>query len=67
MNCTRCGESGFLNIHQVDQKTLNLFDKNKDREIIERWIIGNDSDVEDCDCCDGSGEHSKDEKFFNCM
>ena len=63
--CTRCETTGFLNLHQVDNETLVEYDKTGNRETIEKWIKENaDHDVCDCDCCDGSGEHSPDEKMF---
>jgi len=50
--CTRCENSGFLNLHQLDENILESYDN---EEIIE-WIRANDNhDVQVCDCC-GDGE-----------
>jgi len=74
--CIRCG----VDLHQFtsgsqcctnamcDRIGLFTISVNELRELFQKeWIIDNDSDVEDCDCCDGSGEHSEDEKVFDCM
>jgi len=73
--CTRCGGSGFLNLHQVDDGLIKVFDGTKDHQIILDWIVWNDDhDVQVCDCCgDGDkwygvpGEHynSDDRPGFN--
>ena len=56
MHCTRCGGSGFLNLHQVDDETLDRFDATGDHTIILAWIAANvGHDVSVCDCC-GNGE-----------
>ena len=52
MTCTRCEGSGFLNLHQVDEKTLTLFNDKGTPEMILDWIKNNpDCDVSVCDCC----------------
>ncbi len=57
MICTRCDGTGYLNIEQVDDDTLRLFDATSDPVHIESWIESqlDDHDVEVCDCC-GNGE-----------
>ena len=57
VTCTRCDNTGFLNIDQVDdQGTLLQFDEYGDHSCIKEWIGDNpDSDVQVCDCC-GDGE-----------
>lgn len=53
--CTRCQNTGFLNIEQVDEKTCALFDE-EGHEVILKWIKDNENhDVQVCDCC-GDGE-----------
>jgi hypothetical protein len=56
MICTHCEGTGFLNIHQVDEATLKMFDETGSHEVIKEWIVNNDSDVQVCDCC-GDGHH----------
>jgi len=54
--CTRCDGTGFLNLHQVDDTTLDRFDQTGDHQIILDWIAANSChDVSVCDCC-GDGE-----------
>ena len=56
--CTRCQGTGFLNIDQLDDETLNNFD-NDGHDVILEWLKVNDDsnahDVQVCDCC-GDGE-----------
>ena len=69
MSCTRCEGSGFLNLHQVDEETLNGFDESGDHSIILAWIKANSChDVGVCDCCANGeewhgepGEHDYDQ------
>lgn len=52
INCTRCEASGFLNLHQVDDATLEKYEYSGDTEIILKWIAENaNHDVSVCDCC----------------
>jgi len=56
--CTRCGGTGFLNIDQVDDYILKLFDASRNTGIILDWMKDNPTptnDVQVCDCC-GNGE-----------
>ena len=60
--CTRCGNTGFLNIEQYTQITGNDFYKLKDPHVeVKAWIDRGkiiefwDDDVQVCDCC-GDGE-----------
>jgi len=56
LTCTRCDGTGFLNIDQVDDYHLKLFDASGNEGIILDWIKDNkDHDVQVCDCC-GNGE-----------
>ena len=49
--CTRCEGSGFLNLHQIDDKSIL-----EDNDLILKWIEENEEhDVQVCDCC-GDGE-----------
>lgn len=55
MICTRCENTGFLNIFQVDEKTIEEFE-NIGTDIILKWIKENkEHDVQVCDCC-GDGQ-----------
>ena len=56
LSCTRCEGTGFLNLWQVDDETLDLFDETVSVEIILEWIdFYQCHDVGVCDCC-GDGE-----------
>ncbi len=76
IHCTRCQGTGFINTHQIEESFLSEAEKSKDfHNIILEWIQGNAThDVSVCDCCgDGEcwnyepGQHSYDERSFNCM
>jgi hypothetical protein len=55
--CTRCDGTGFLNLHQIDDAHLSLFDDTGDHSLILTWISEHeDHDVSVCDCC-GDGEN----------
>lgn len=57
MICTRCGNSGFLNIHQIidDDWELVALSSPGDPAIL-KWIESHeDHDVQVCDCC-GDGK-----------
>lgn len=57
LTCTRCENSGFLNLHQVPDEFLKEFDETGDHQLIITWIENNiDYDVMVCDCC-GDGEN----------
>lgn len=52
INCTRCDATGFLNLHQVDDATLEKFYFGGYCDIILEWIAThNNHDVSVCDCC----------------
>ncbi len=52
LNCTRCENTGFLNLHQVPRAELY----ETSREGLLEWIETNGNhDVQVCDCC-GDGE-----------
>lgn len=38
MICTRCSGTGFINLEQVDEKTLREFDSSGDEGVILDWI-----------------------------
>ena len=61
MICTRCDGTGFLNLHQVTEETLERFDELGDVAIIQEWIKAHPlSDVQVCDCCgDGYDWHGE--------
>jgi len=70
IGCTRCEGTGFLNLCQVPEKTLEASDSSKcPSDVILAWMRANeDHDVMVCDCCgDGEswysipGEHYNDE------
>ena len=51
MTCTRCENSGFLNLHQVPEALRDNI------KAVKSWITANpSSDVSVCDCC-GNGEN----------
>ena len=58
LSCTRCENTGFLNLHQIDpdfygEDVPNLTDQDQ----ILKWISTHDNhDVQVCDCC-GDGEN----------
>ena len=67
LTCTRCESTGFINISQVDDATLKLFDEIGDHGIILAWIDEHENhDVQVCDCCgDGEGWYSTPGEHYN--
>jgi len=57
MTCTRCDNTGFLNLDQVDDVSRKQFDEAGEHQIILDWIKAQTEphDVSVCDCC-GNGE-----------
>jgi len=54
LSCTRCENSGFLNINQIKDEILYTLDS---EEAVLEWINRNDNhNVQICDCC-GDGEN----------
>jgi len=53
LTCNRCETTGFLNLHQINDK----YDAyNKSHDWILKWVQSNeDHDVQICDCC-GDGD-----------
>lgn len=52
LSCTRCENSGFLNLHLVPEVILEEFDKSGEPDIVLDWMKhGGDNDVSVCDCC----------------
>lgn len=52
--CTRCGGTGFLNIHQIPDVKSDIVLESPEQTL--QWIEENDDhDVSVCDCC-GNGE-----------
>jgi len=43
MLCTRCDGTGFLNIEQVDARTLDRYERTNDPQVILDWIEEQDS------------------------
>jgi len=56
--CTRCENSGFLNLHQVPDADIVAAEASDDFcKVILAWMSTNsDHDVAVCDCC-GDGEN----------
>lgn len=59
MTCTRCGNSGFLNIDQLPDELSKLLDELGPEDFLNhasRYLKDReDHDVQVCDCC-GDGE-----------
>ena len=63
--CTRCENTGFLNIHQIPDKEMIELEKADDFiQAVLVWTDTGEHDVQICDCCgDGAdwygvpGEH----------
>jgi hypothetical protein len=74
LNCTRCEGTGFINLHQVDEPTLQEFDRTGEVDVILKWIAANEQhDVSVCDCCGNCetwhgepGRHSYSETVIEC-
>lgn len=78
MTCTRCENTGFLNVGQLPDDVIMDWEETGDYEVVLQWIKDNeDHDVSVCDCCgDGEGwygipgEHSnwpEQEPFPECI
>ena len=68
INCTRCQNTGFLNIEQFTEATgKDFFDLEQPHETVLKWIAKNDHhDVQICDCCgDGEGWHGVPGEHYN--
>lgn len=65
--CTRCANTGFLNIDQVDDFDLSCFDTEGNDQVILDWMERNDDhDVQICDCCgDGEGWYGVRGEHYN--
>lgn len=51
-SCTRCEQTGFLNLHQLPVEVSATFDNDGDEQKILKWIDDNNGhDVQVCDCC----------------
>ena len=57
LTCTRCENSGFLNLGQIDEAVLKIADESPGfHAFILAWIENHsEHDVQVCDCC-GDGE-----------
>jgi len=55
--CTRCQQSGFINLHQIPEDEMDAINEAPDFiEAVQAWMAANpDSDVSVCDCC-GDGD-----------
>lgn len=64
--CTHC-EAGFLNLHQVDEATLQEFNRTGEEKVIFAWMEANlPHDVAVCDCCgDGEGWYGIPGEHYN--
>ncbi len=66
--CTRCENTGYLNIDQLGETGLSEMDNshNPDEYVLE-WIKKNeDHDVQVCDCCgDGDGWYGTPGEHYN--
>ncbi len=49
--CTRCNGTGFLNIDQVDEDVLALFEASGDPEVILDWIADRDRRMAEAGGC----------------
>lgn len=57
VHCTRCNETGFLNLHQLPADVLAQFEQSRKPLPVLAWIDANtEHDVQVCDCC-GNGEN----------
>jgi len=66
--CTRCENTGFLNLHQIDDETLKKAEDSDDFiQAIKDWIEENENhDVQVCDCCgDGYGHYGEPGWHYN--
>ncbi len=65
--CTVCDGTGFLNISQVDDETLRMFDNTGDTAVIDSWMAQNEeNDVQICGCCgDGCGWYGVPGEHYN--
>ena len=66
--CTRCENTGFLNIHQIPEEDIS--DCNSPPEWVDAvliWIASHsDHDVTVCDCCgDGDSWHDVPGEHYN--
>lgn len=59
INCTRCDQTGFLNLHQLDEAQLDEADAAEDfhQHMLAAYCDDDGLDVCVCDCC-GNGEDS---------
>ena len=69
MNCTRCENSGFLNLNQIvetDDWVIVAEAESGDEKIL-KWIKDHpESDVQVCDCCgDGEDWHGVPGEHYN--
>ena len=64
LTCTRCENSGFLNLHQIEDEKLR---DGGDTGKILQWIAENEAhDVQVCDCCgDGEGWYGVPGEHYN--
>lgn len=69
IHCTRCEESGFLNLHQMPDRYYgsHINGDIDDIDEILKWIKSNDDhDVQVCDCCgDGEGWYGTPGEHYN--
>ena len=66
--CTRCENTGFLNLHQIDTEIYGMDVPDiTDEDQILKWIASHDNhDVRVCDCCgDGEGWYDVPGEHYN--
>jgi len=69
MTCTRCDNSGFLNLHQLEQSKLEELDEIGPEAWLDNYLGLIESDMNDvqvCDCCgDGDGWYGTPGEHYN--
>lgn len=54
--CTRCENTGFLNLYQIpDSEMADLEKSDNFEQAVLKWMEDGEHDVQVCDCC-GDGE-----------
>jgi len=62
ITCTRCQNSGFLNIEQIPEQHIR-----DDVELVLAWITEHtDHDVQVCDCCGDGQNHYREPGEHSC-
>ena len=53
--CTRCNNTGFLNVEQLDDLECEITEQDEVEKILQVISIKTGHDIQVCDCC-GDGE-----------